>query len=56
MGLGSHNSMFNLMEKYPKVGKGPNPYVDPAGCIDELDARERVFNIRLADQKKAAGK
>jgi len=54
--LGSHNSMFNLTEKYPKVGKGPNPYIDPAGYIDELDARERVFNLRLADQKKAAGK
>lgn len=56
VGLGSHNSMFNLMEKYPKVGKGPNPYIDPAGCIEELDSRERVFNIRLAEQKKAAGK
>ena len=52
VGLGSHNSMFNLMEKYPKAGKGPNPYIDPVGCIEELDARERVFNIRLADQKK----
>jgi metallo-beta-lactamase class B len=54
--LGSHNSMFNLMEKYPKVGKGANPYIDPAGYIDELDARERVFNLRLAEQKKVAGK
>ena len=52
VGLGSHNSMFNLMENYPKAGKGPNPYIDPAGCIEELDARERVFNIRLADQKR----
>jgi len=54
--LGSHNSMYNLAEKFPKVGKGPNPYIDPAGYFEELDARERVFNLRLEEQKKASGK
>jgi metallo-beta-lactamase class B len=54
--LGSHNSMYNLSEKYPKVGKGTNPYIDPAGYMEELDARERVFNLRLTEQKKAVGK
>jgi hypothetical protein len=38
------------------VGKGTNPYIDTAGYIEELDARERVFNLRLTEQKKAVGK
>jgi metallo-beta-lactamase class B len=50
--LGSHTSMYNLAEKYPRLGKGPNPYVDPDGYVEELDARERVFNIRLAEARK----
>jgi metallo-beta-lactamase class B len=54
--LGSHTSMYDLMEKFPKIGKGPNPYIDPASYTEELDARERVFNLRLAEQKKAVGK
>jgi len=51
--LGSHAAMFNMLEKYPKVGKGPNPYIDPAGYFEELDARERVFNQRLIEQMEA---
>jgi len=54
--LGSHASMFNLADKYPRLGKGVNPYIDHEGYLEELDARERVFNIRLDEQKKAAGK
>ncbi len=53
--LGSHPAMFNLAEKYPKVGKGPNPYIDPTGYKAELDIVEGVFNRILAEQKKAAG-
>jgi metallo-beta-lactamase class B len=51
--LGSHTAMFNMLEKYPRIGKGPNPYIDPAGYVEELDARERVFNIRLTEQMNA---
>jgi metallo-beta-lactamase class B len=57
--LGSHASMFNLAEKYARLGKEPkgvNPYIDREGYFEELDARERVFNLRLEEQKKAAGK
>src|SRR5258706_9598963 len=35
--LGSHPAMYNLAEKYPKLGKGPNPFIDPAGYKTELD-------------------
>jgi metallo-beta-lactamase class B len=53
--LGSHTSMYNMTQKYARAGKEPNPYVDPEAYIEELDARERVFNLRVEAQKKAAG-
>ncbi len=52
--LGSHPAMYNLAEKYPKLGKGPNPFIDPQGYKTELDIQENAFNMVLEDQKKAA--
>ena len=51
--------MFNMADKYARLGKelnGVNPYIDREGYLEELDARERVFNLRLDEQRKAAGK
>lgn len=53
--LASHPQMYNLAEKYPRLGKGPNPFIDPAGCRAEIDLREKVFLRELEAQKKAAG-
>ena len=53
--LGSHPSMYNLNAKFPKIGKGPNPFIDPAGCKQEVDLAEAMFRAVLAEQKKAAG-
>jgi metallo-beta-lactamase class B len=53
--LGSHPSMYNLDQKYPKIGKGPNPFIDPAGYKQEIDLAEAMFRAVLAEQKKAAG-
>lgn len=53
--LGSHPSMYNLAEKYPKLGKGPNPFIDPEGYKHELDVQEHAFLQKLDEQKKAAG-
>ena len=50
--LGSHTSMYNMADKYARIGKGPNPYIDPEGYLEELDAREKVFKIRMAEQGK----
>jgi metallo-beta-lactamase class B len=50
--LGSHPGMYNMAEKFPKIGKGPNPYVDPAGYTAELDIVEGVFRSVLAQQQK----
>jgi len=53
--LGSHPTMYNLAEKYPKIGKGPNPFIDPEGYKHELDINEHAFLQKLDEQKKAAG-
>ena len=53
--LGSHPAMYNMAEKYARLGKGPNPFIDPEGYKHELDIEENAFEMRLAEQKKAAG-
>jgi metallo-beta-lactamase class B len=53
--LGSHPSMYNLDKKFPLIGKGPNPFIDPAGCKQEIDLAEAMFKAVLAEQRKAAG-
>jgi metallo-beta-lactamase class B len=50
--LGSHPAMFNLAEKYARLGKGPNPYIDPAGYKREVDIEEGAFRLRLDQQKR----
>jgi metallo-beta-lactamase class B len=52
--LGSHPAMYNLAEKYPKIGKGPNPFIDPQGYQHEVNIGEHAFLEELAKQKKAA--
>jgi metallo-beta-lactamase class B len=55
--LGSHPGMYNMAEKYAKLGKGPNPYIDPAGYKAELDLDEAMYRAVLeAQTKSAAGK
>ncbi len=51
--LGSHPAMFNLVEKYAKLGKGPNPYIDPQGYLAELDIQQSAFTSRFNEQKAA---
>ena len=51
--LGSHPAMYNLAEKYPKLGKEPNPFIDPAGYKREVDIEEGAFLAVLEQQKKA---
>jgi metallo-beta-lactamase class B len=53
--LGSHPAMFNMAEKYARLGKGPNPYIDPEGYKKEIDINETAFTLRRAEQLKAAG-
>jgi metallo-beta-lactamase class B len=53
--LGSHPAMYNMAEKYPKIGKGPNPFIDPEGYKHEVDIGDHAFLEELDKQKKAAG-
>jgi metallo-beta-lactamase class B len=50
--LGSHPGMYNMAEKYAKLGKGPNPFIDPQGYKAEIDLVEGVFTRALAEQKQ----
>ncbi len=53
--LGSHPAMYNMAEKYARIGKGPNPFIDPEGYKREIDINETAFTLRRAEQLKAAG-
>jgi metallo-beta-lactamase class B len=53
--LGSHPSMYNLDQKYSKIGQSTNPFIDPTGCQEEIDVAEAMFRAVLAEQRKAAG-
>jgi metallo-beta-lactamase class B len=52
--LGSHPAMYSLAEKYPKLGKGPNPFIDPAGYKTEVDVEEGAFLQVIEQQQKEA--
>jgi metallo-beta-lactamase class B len=53
--LGSHPAMYNIAEKYAKLGKGgPNPFIDPEGYKTEVALEEGAFREVLATQQKAA--
>jgi metallo-beta-lactamase class B len=52
--LASHPAMYNMYAKYERIGQTPNPFIDPAGYLSELDAVEGLFRDVLADQERAA--
>lgn len=52
--LGSHPAMYNMQAKYAKLGKGPNPFIDPDGYKHEVEIEEHAFLEVLAQQRKAA--
>jgi metallo-beta-lactamase class B len=50
--LGAHGDYYGMEAKYPKIGKGAaNPFIDPAGYIAYITARESVYRKELARQK-----
>jgi metallo-beta-lactamase class B len=52
--LASHPAMYNMVEKYERLGQSPNPFIDPAGYLAELDAVEALFLDVLAEQEREA--
>jgi metallo-beta-lactamase class B len=51
--IASHGRFYDLAAKYPKLGKGPNPFIDPAGYQAHLDLQEKAFYAKLQEQKKS---
>jgi len=49
--LGAHGDYYNLETKFARLRAGSaNPFIDPAGYKDYLDARERLFRAELVRQ------
>lgn len=50
--LGAHGSYYNMVEKYPRLGKDPvNPFIDPAGYHAYVADREKAFRVELEKQR-----
>jgi metallo-beta-lactamase class B len=53
--LGDHAAQYNMQAKYAKLRDGgPNPFIDPASCMLEVDISEAMFRAMLGEQQKAA--
>ena len=50
--LAPHGAQYGLAEKYPKLGKGPNPFIDPDGYKAYVDGAEKAFQEKLAEQQR----
>jgi len=53
--LGDHPTQYSLQDKYARItAKGPNPFIDPAGCNLETDLEEAMFRAVLKEQAAAS--
>ena len=52
--LGSHPSMYNIDDKYDRIGETPNPFIDPEGYLYEIAINEQAMGLRLEEQRMAA--
>jgi len=52
--LASHPAMYDMVAKHARLGQTPNPFIDPAGYVAELDAVEGLFLDVLAEQEREA--
>jgi metallo-beta-lactamase class B len=53
--LGDHPAQYSMQEKFGKLkNRGPNPFVDPAGCLLEADIQEAMFLSVLDEQRTVA--
>lgn len=52
--LAPHNEQFGMAEKRARLGKGPNPFVDPNELQVRVAASEAEFRAALAKQQEAA--
>jgi len=48
--LGAHGDYYGLSSKYPKLGHGANPFIDPEGYKSYITEREHTFRQELKKQ------
>lgn len=53
--LGAHGAYFGMLEKFPKMKDGVNPFIDPAGYKAYVSEREQVFRTEWEREKKNPG-
>ena len=53
--LGPHTPMYRMEEKFALLGNGPNPFIDPAICQEEMWLMEQTFTYRLEEQLRQPG-
>jgi metallo-beta-lactamase class B len=49
--LGSHAPMYDMEAKYARLGKGPNPFIDPQGYRTEVDLQEKAILNEIERQR-----
>lgn len=49
--LGAHGDYYGLVEKYPRMKGGVNPFIDPTGCRAYIEEREQAYLKALAAQQ-----
>jgi len=51
--LGDHPSQYRMAEKHARIQSGAaNPFIDPDGCLLEVDMEEAMFHALLIEQGK----
>jgi metallo-beta-lactamase class B len=50
--LGAHGDYYGLQAKYPKLGHGANPFIDPEGYKSYVAEREHAFREELKKQSE----
>lgn len=48
--LGPHTPMYRMEEKHARLEKGPNPFIDPEGCREEMLIQELTYKYRLEQE------
>ncbi len=50
--LGAHGSDHQMQQKYARIGRGPNPYIDPRALPAYVAEREKAFLAAFAVQQR----
>ncbi len=50
--LGAHGADHKMQQKYARIGKGANPFIDPEGYKAYVAEREATFLAKLAEQQR----